>query len=88
MADGEHRIAWTALEKGARVYSSEGEEVGRVSSVVADDMKDIFSGVAFRPGLLGDERFAPASLVADITEEGVHLTVATSEAEGLSPFEV
>ena len=87
MPDEETPIAWRALERGARVYASDGEQLGRLSHVVADDLKDIFSGIAFQRGMLGDEVFAPAPLVQRITTDGVHLTVSTEEAEELGPFQ-
>lgn len=80
-------IAWRALEPGAHVYSADGEQLGKVSHVVADDGKDIFSGIAFQRGMLGDERFAPALLVDEITSEGVHLSLSADEAENkLQPY--
>jgi DNA end-binding protein Ku len=60
MTDAEHPIAWLALGKGTPVYSSDGEEIGKVSTVVADVQKDIFSGIAFKHGFLGSEHFVPA----------------------------
>ena len=69
------------------MYSSDGEQLGRLSHVVADDLKDIFSGIAFQRGMLGDEVFAPAPLVDRITTDGIHLTVSTDEAEKLGPFQ-
>ena len=85
--DGDERaIAWRVLKKGAKVFSSSGDEVGRVSDVVADDQKDIFSGVAFRPGLLSSPRFVPADLIASLTEEGVYLTISESQADELDEY--
>lgn len=87
MQDEERPIAWRALEQGARVYASDGEQLGRLSHVIADDLKDIFSGVAFQRGMLGDEVFAPAQLIDQIDTDGVHLSVTSDEAESrLEPF--
>ena len=87
MADEERQIAWRALDKGARVYSSDGAQLGKVSHVVADDLKDIFSGIAFQRGMLGDEIFVPAALVEQITTEGVHLSISGDQAEAdLKPY--
>ena len=87
MTDEERQIAWRALDKGTRVYSSDGAQLGKVSHVVADDLKDIFSGIAFARGMLGEEVFAPAPLVESITTEGVHLSLTEQAAESeLSPF--
>ena len=87
MTDEIRPIAWPALEKGARVYSSDGEQLGKVTHVVADDMKDIFSGITFQRGMLGEELFAPAPIVERITTEGVHLRLSHDEAETqLEPY--
>ena len=87
MTNEQRQIAWRALERGARVYSSDGEQLGKVSHVVADDLKDIFSGIAFQRGMLGDEVFAPAPTVDQITTDGVHLTVTTEQAQSqFQPF--
>lgn len=84
--DLERPIAWRALERGAPVYSADGDQLGKLSRVVADDLKDIFSGIAFQRGMLGDELFAPAPLVDRITTEGIHLSLSTGESEKLGPF--
>lgn len=87
MVSKETPIAWMALRKGHPVIGSDGEQVGKVSEVVADPQKDIFSGIAFRHGLLDHERFAPADLVETITSESVHLRVSAEQAEALEPYE-
>ena len=79
-------IAWLALEEGTPVVANDGEEVGRVTAVVADEQKDIFSGVAFRPGLLDGQRFAPASAIDRLTESAVHLNIAASEVPQLDDY--
>ena len=87
MTDDARQIAWRALERGTRVYSSDGAQLGKVSHVVADDVKDIFSGIAFQRGMLGEDVFAPAPFVDNITTDGVHLTLSESDAErDLKPF--
>lgn len=82
----ERQIAWQVLEKGTPVFATSGEEIGKVSEVVADDQKDIFSGVAFRPGLLSTQRFVPADLIDGLTDEGVYLTISESEADELEAY--
>ncbi len=79
-------IAWLALEEGTPIIASDGSEIGRVSAVVADEQKDIFSGVAFRPGLLDGQRFIPADAIDRLTAEAVHLKISGSEAEELEPY--
>lgn len=79
-------IAWLALEEGTPVVASDGEEVGRVTAVVADEQKDIFSGIAFRPGLLEAQRFAPASAIDRLTQGAVHLSISAAEAGELDAY--
>jgi uncharacterized protein YrrD len=81
-------IAWLALEKGTPVVASDGEELGKVSEVVADEQKDIFSGVTIRQGLLGDDKFIPASMIETLTEGAVHLNVPAEDArESMEHYE-
>jgi uncharacterized protein DUF2171 len=87
MAREETPIAWMALRRGHPVTGSDGEHAGKVSEVVGDQQKDIFSGIAFRPGILDRERFAPADLIETITSEAIHLRIPAAEAEALEPYE-
>lgn len=77
----ETQIAWLALEPGAAVYASDGEEIGRVTTVVADRQKDIFSGVRVRLGLFERERFVPADLIDRLTTDGAHLRVPSGDVD-------
>jgi uncharacterized protein YrrD len=80
MTESEPPIAWSALAKGTPVYSADGTELGKVADVIADEQKDIFSGISLNPGLFKDERFIPADLVDRLTTDGVYLNVAENEA--------
>ena len=77
----EQQISWMTLEKGTRIVSSDDEELGRVAEVIADRQKDIFSGVTFRSGLLGQDRFVPADLIDRMTADEVRLSVSAAAAE-------
>ena len=79
-------IAWLALDEGTPILASDGEEVGRVATVVADEQKDIFSGVTFKPGLLDGQRFVPASAIDRLTEAAVHLNITAQQAGELDPY--
>jgi uncharacterized protein YrrD len=79
-------ISWMALAEGTDVHSSDGEELGKVSKVIADVQKDIFSGIAFRSHLLGHQRFAPADKVGEITQSAVHLNISSTEVEELETY--
>lgn len=83
MTEAEHPIAWLALDKGTPVYTSDGEEIGKVTTVVADVQKDIFSGISFKHGFLGSEHFVPADAIGELTDRGVHLTLSTDQAQRL-----
>jgi hypothetical protein len=72
--------SYVALGPGVEVYSRDGDRVGEVKHVLADVDADIFEGIVIDAG---GPRFADASLVADIYERGVVLSVATAEAERL-----
>jgi hypothetical protein len=87
VAADETPIAWTALDRGHPVRASDGEQVGKISHVVADEQRDIFSGVAFRSGLLDSERFAPADLIGKITSKAVELSIPSVEADALAPWQ-
>ncbi len=76
-------IAWMALEEGTPVRSSDGEDIGHVATVVADEGKDIFSGLAVRSGLLGSPVFVAADLVDEITADAVTLTITAAESAEL-----
>jgi uncharacterized protein YrrD len=84
MTEAEHPIAWLALDKGTPVYTSDGEEIGKVSTVVADVQKDIFSGIAFKHGFLGSEHFVPADAIGQLTDQGVHLNLSADQAAELA----
>lgn len=81
MTEADTPIAWVALRKGAPIYSADGDELGKVGSVIADEQKDIFSGVTLDPGLFKHERFVPADLIAAMTKGGVTLVLSSSDAD-------
>lgn len=81
------QIAWTAIEKGTTVVARDGSELGKISTVVADETKDIFSGIVLRSGLFDPQRFVPADLIDEITPEQVRVRLNPEEAEKLEPYE-
>ena len=77
-------IAYTALEPGTPVYSSDGKPLGKVEHVLADLGEDIFDGIVIdRSVLPGGHRFVDAPQAAEIHERGVVLTVDAAAAESL-----
>jgi len=75
-------ISYLALEEGTAVVGSDGEEVGHVAHVLADEEEDIFDGIVIAHGL-GRHTFADAEQVAAIHERGVTLTMSAAEADAL-----
>ena len=76
--------SFVTLEPGTPVYSSDGDELGRVVEVRADEGTDIFDGLMVERGLLpGQARFVAADQVEEIFERGVVLTVDSDAAEAL-----
>jgi hypothetical protein len=87
MPDRRKPISWLALEKGTPVVAAGGEEVGKVREVIADEQKDIFSGVTIDTGLLSEPRFVPAEVIEVMTDEVVKLVITAQRAEDLKPYE-
>ena len=77
-------IAYPLLERGVRVISSDGDEVGTVHHVVAAAEQDIFHGLVIRSPHLG-ARFVPAEDVASLHEHGVDLRIPASAISELPP---
>jgi C-terminal processing protease CtpA/Prc len=76
--------SYLVLADGTPVVSSDGHEVGKVEHVLADADSDVFDGVIvdLRTGP-GGHRFADASQVEAIYENGVVLAMTASAAEAL-----
>ena len=68
-------ISYLALERGTAVFASDGEKVGTVDEIRADEEKDIFDGLVVRHGLLGELQLVIADQVEEIHERGVRLNV-------------
>jgi hypothetical protein len=75
-------VSYLALQEGTAVLGADGEEVGQVAHVLADEEQDIFDGIVIAHGL-GRHSFADAEQVAAIHENGVTLTITAAEAEAL-----
>jgi hypothetical protein len=76
-------IAYTALQPGTPVLLSDGEELGRVASVLHIEEMDLFDGLVVDVG--GEARFVDADHVGQITTAAVHTTVGPGDVAGL-PF--
>jgi uncharacterized protein YrrD len=76
--------SYLALGKGAEVYSSDGEKVGKVEHVLAVPEDDIFDGIVLDTSVLpGGHRFVDAPQVEEIFERGVMLKIDRAAAEQL-----
>jgi hypothetical protein len=76
--------SYLVLRPGIPVFSRDGEKLGDVQHVLADNDLDIFDGIVFDPSPLpGALRFADAPEVAEIYERGVVLTLTSAEAKSL-----
>ena len=76
--------SYLALESGTAVYTTEGEKIGEVQYVLADDGENVFDGIVIDASALpGGLRFADAAQVAQIFERGVVLGLTAAEAERL-----
>lgn len=76
-------IAYTVLAEGTPVVTADGEEIGTVTAVRADETKDIFDGLVVRTHHHRDERFVDAPEVADIYERLVVTTLTADQAKNL-----
>jgi len=78
------RASYLTLHDGTPVYASDGEEVGKVTHVLAAPDEDIFDGIVIEARLgSGGHRFVDAPAVASIHERGVVLEIAAEAASSL-----
>jgi sporulation protein YlmC with PRC-barrel domain len=75
-------IAYQLLDRGVPVISSDGQQVGTVSSVLADTGEDVFHGLLIDTPHNG-VRFLEADSVAAIHEHGVDLRIDLAAAQDL-----
>jgi PRC-barrel domain protein len=82
MTDLGFPISYEALAPGTPVLSSDGETVGSVVHVLADEKEDVFDGVVIQLSNEG-HRFADADDVASIHERGLTLKLTAVACESL-----
>jgi hypothetical protein len=80
-------VSWFVIERGWKVVSADGTEIGTVDETVGDSGHDIFDGLTVKTGLLDKPRYVPAELVGTITEGRVELKLPADEARSLRPYD-
>jgi hypothetical protein len=83
----EPQVAWKAIERGAAVRSSDGQEVGKVVEVAGDPDADIFNGLVVSLGLLDADRYVPAERVTGIWPHRVEVAATAVELERAPEYE-
>lgn len=81
------QVAWTAIERDAAVWSSDGREVGTVVEVAGDASADIFNGLVVSLGVLGANRYVPAERVTGIWSRRVAVALTAAEVERTPEYE-
>jgi uncharacterized protein YrrD len=77
-------VSYLVLRAGTPVYSSDGEEIGKVTHVLADEGEDVFDGIVIGQHIFGAEHlFADADDVQEIFEHGVVLKLDRAACEQL-----
>ena len=77
-------VHYTALERGTAVFSSDGEEVGKVAEVLDNYREHIFDGLVIQT-VGGERRFVDAPEVARTAERAVTLNITAAECANLPP---
>ena len=78
MADLGKPSSYLALEAGAPVYACDGEEIGKVEQVLADEGEDIFDGLVVSGP--DSPRYVEGEQVEEIFERGVLLKLDAAAA--------
>ena len=81
------QVSWKAIEADAPVFSSEGEAVGKVRSIVGDHEADVFTGLAISVDFLGPDRLVPSEHVRAIWPDRVDLALTKAQIEQLPEHE-
>jgi hypothetical protein len=79
MADYGAPISYLVLGEGTPVYSSDGQQLGEVTRVLADTEEDIFDGLIVDTP--GGDRFVDAPNVDGIYERAVVLKLSAADAQ-------
>ena len=74
-------IAFTALPEGVPAYAHDGEEVGRVARVLADEATGMFDGIALDTA--GGRRFVDAPEGGDLGTRGAEVRLSAAAIDAL-----
>jgi hypothetical protein len=73
--------SYLSLPVGVPVRSADGQEIGRVTHILADEDEDIFDGLVVDTD--GGPRFADAAVIDELYERGVTLRLDAAAASDL-----
>jgi hypothetical protein len=82
----ESEVSWKAIEKGARVDASDGQELGKVVEIAGDSEADIFSGLVVSLSRLRSNRFLPSERVTRIWPDRVSTSIANDQVQSLPEY--
>jgi hypothetical protein len=77
-------VDYLALERGTPVFSSDGEQVGKVVEVLDNSREHIFDGLVIQ-ATGGERRFVDAPEVKRTAERAVTLNITAAECADLPP---
>jgi hypothetical protein len=77
-------VHYTALQRGTPVFSSDGQEVGKVDQVLDNYREHIFDGLVILT-TSGERRFVDAPEVERTAERAVTLNISAAECAELGP---
>jgi hypothetical protein len=79
-------VSWKAIERGAVVAASDGQETGRVAEVTGDPEADIFNGLVLDLGTFDKDRYLPAERVRAIWPHRVEVDATADELRALPAY--
>jgi hypothetical protein len=80
-------VSWLVIRRGWTVVDRDGRQAGKVESVLGDEQKDIFDGLAISTNLIGKPRYVPAERVASIVDGRIALDLARADVARLSEID-
>ena len=80
-------VSWLVIEPGWEVVDRDGDEIGKIESVVGDPQRDIFDGLAVATKLTGRARYIPSERVGEIVDGRIQVDLGADDVDGLQPFD-